>query len=68
MGASDSEIKHFKSIFALMRYLGLPAPQHPLFALVNYNKIPQQEIDSEQKLSIDFYKISFKNRFRGKIK
>ena len=68
MGASNSEIKHFKSISTLMRYLGLPAPDHPLFAVVNYSKTPQQEIDSEQKLSIDFYKISFKNTFSGKIK
>tara|TARA_R110002020_G_scaffold144572_4_gene317623 strand:+ start:159 stop:914 length:756 start_codon:yes stop_codon:yes gene_type:complete len=68
MGASNSEIKHFKSISALMRYLGLPAPQHPLFAVVDYNKTPQQEIDSEQKLCVDFYKISFKNTFSGKIK
>ncbi len=68
MGASNSGIKHFKSISALMRYLGLPAPQHPLFTVVDYNKTPQLEINSEQKLSIDFYKISFKNRFSGKLK
>lgn len=68
MGVSNSEIKHFKSISALMRYLGLPAPQHPLFTLVDYHKTPQLEINSEQKLSIDFYKISFKNSFNGKIK
>lgn len=68
MGASNSEIKNFKSISALMRYLGLPAPQHPLFTLIDYNKTPQLEINSKQKLTIDFYKISFKNSFSGKIK
>ncbi|MFI8380534.1 helix-turn-helix domain-containing protein [Leeuwenhoekiella sp. NPDC079379] len=51
-----------------MRYLGLPAPQHPLFTLVDYKKTPQLEINSEQKLCIDFYKVSFKNTFSGKIK
>ena len=68
MRANNSEIKHFKSISELMRYLGLSAPQHPLFTLIDYNKTPQLEINSGQKISIDFYKISFKNSFSGKIK
>ncbi|GAA5020247.1 AraC family transcriptional regulator [Marivirga lumbricoides] len=68
MGASNPEIKHFKSISTLMRYLSLPAPQHPLFALIDYNQTSQQQTESKQKLSIDFYKISFKDKFSGKIK
>ena len=68
MGANNSEIKHFKSISALISYLGLPAPHHPLFALIDYGITPQEKINSQQKLCIDFYKISLKNTFRGKIK
>ncbi len=68
MGEHHSEIKQFKSIQALMDYLKLPAPKHPLFTLVDYRKSPLLSVESQQKLVLDFYKISFKSEFSGKIK
>lgn len=58
----------FSSISALQTALGLPKPLHPLVSLVNYSdiKLPDEEIP--KLLVLDFYKISFKFNFAGKIK
>lgn len=64
----QSDIHHLKSISQLVRVLGLPAPLHPLIALVDYNTVPIEIFPRSQKISLDFYKISFKPSFRGQIK
>lgn len=64
----QSDIHHLKSISQLVRVLGLPAPLHPLIALVDYNTVPIEIFPRSQKISMDFYKISFKPSFRGQIK
>lgn len=51
-----------------MRDMGLPAPAHPLIALVDYNKVSKKHFKRGIKISLDFYKISFKNEFRGKVR
>lgn len=61
-------IYQIKSISQLMRLLKLPAPLHPLIALVDYCKMPMESFLKGQKLSLDFYKISFKPTFTGNIK
>ncbi|BAV05015.1 AraC-like ligand binding domain-containing protein [Filimonas lacunae] len=48
-----------------MRELGLPAPLHPLVAFVNYKEVPLETLEKGKKISIDFYKISFKPSFKG---
>lgn len=62
-----TDILYITSISQLMRELGLPAPLHPLIALVDYNN-SSVKLEKGQKISIDFYKISFKNEFKGKTK
>ena len=58
----------FKSIDELMKAIEVPKPFHPLIALVNYDQteIGRQHIG--QAILIDFYKISFKKDFKGKVK
>lgn len=51
-----------------MRHLGQPPPLHPLVAFVNYDEISHQVIEKGTRISLDFYKISFKNSFHGQIK
>ncbi|MGY0038079.1 hypothetical protein [Pedobacter sp. NJ-S-72] len=51
-----------------MRVLGVPAPLHPLIALVDYNNVSIEMFPKGQKVSLDFYKISFKPTFTGQIK
>ncbi|MCX2478013.1 helix-turn-helix transcriptional regulator [Pedobacter sp. MC2016-15] len=64
----QSNINHINSISQLVRLLGLPAPSHPLIALVDYNKVSIDMFPKGQKVSLDFYKISFKPKFMGQIK
>jgi AraC-like DNA-binding protein len=64
----ESNITHIKSISQLVRVLGLPAPLHPLIALVDYNNVSIEMFPRGQKTSLDFYKISFKPTFTGQIK
>jgi AraC-like DNA-binding protein len=64
----QSDIKHIKSISQLARELGLPAPLHPLIMLVDYNNVSAEMILKGQKISLDFYKISFKPTFKGQTK
>jgi AraC-like DNA-binding protein len=61
-------INHIESISQLMRVLRLSAPMHPLIALVDYNTIPIEMFPKGDKISLDFYKISFKPTFTGQIK
>lgn len=65
---TPSEIHHIKSISQLMRLLEFPAPLHPLIALVDYNNISSEVFPKGQKVSLDFYKISFKQSFKGQIR
>ncbi|QNN44842.1 helix-turn-helix domain-containing protein [Pedobacter roseus] len=64
----QSNINHIKSISQLARVLRLPAPPHPLITLVDYNHVPIETFPKGQKISLDFYKISFKPTFTGHIK
>lgn len=68
MKQDNSNIQTFKSISQLLSYLQLPGPLHPLIALVNYNDAVVSSFEKNQKISLDFYKISFKNNFKGQIK
>ncbi|WP_207532958.1 helix-turn-helix domain-containing protein [Desertivirga arenae] len=64
----QSNIKQIQSISQLVRILGFPAPSHPLIALVDYKNVPVEMFPQGQKVSLDFYKISFKTSFKGQIK
>jgi len=65
---TDPEHYHFKSISQLMQALSYPAPSHPLLALVNYNHLPPVFFEAGKKISLDFYKISFKDKFSGSVR
>ncbi len=62
------DIHHINNISQLMRILGLPAPLHPLIAWVDYNRVPIEMFPRSQRISLDFYKVSFKTTFTGQIK
>lgn len=64
----QSNINQIKSISQLVRVLGFPAPLHPLIALVDYKNVSIDMFPKGQKVSLDFYKISFKPTFTGQIK
>lgn len=43
-----TDIHHITSISQLMRELGLPAPLHPLIALVDYNDVSAEMLEKGQ--------------------
>lgn len=65
---SDPPMITFDSISALARRFDLPKPLHPLVALVNYDHVKVNLRDAGSKISLDFYKISFKTNFSGRVK
>ena len=64
----QSNINHITSISQLVRMLEHTAPLHPLIALVDYNNVSIDMFPKGQKISLDFYKISFKPTFTGHIR
>jgi len=64
----DPKAHHFSDISDLLRRLGLPAPSHPLVALVNYDRMVMDLSDAGSWFVLDFYKITFKRTFNGSVK
>jgi AraC-like DNA-binding protein len=58
----------FKSISELMQRLKQPKPQHPLIGLIHYDEVNIDSEDAGRNFLIDFYKVSFKNDFKGQVK
>lgn len=67
MKKNNSNMVTFESISQLMRYMGQPAPLHPLIGLVDYKNIQFDTIEKGLKICMNFYKISFKTNFNGKL-
>jgi AraC-like DNA-binding protein len=59
---------HFKSLSALHQAMGQPSPLHPLISVINYGEAVFDPKDFENGIKLDFYKISFKTKFNGKIR
>jgi AraC-like DNA-binding protein len=58
----------FRSLSALHQAMGLSAPLYPLISVINYGEAVFDPKDFENGIKLDFYKISFKTKFNGKIK
>jgi len=60
--------KIFQSISELHQAMGQPKPMHPLISVLDYGKAIFDPKDFEQGIILDFYKISFKTNFSGKLR
>ncbi len=60
--------KNFKSISELHKAMGQPKPAHPLISILNYGEAVFDPKDFENGIILDFYKISFKTHFSGKLR
>ena len=60
--------KIFQSISELHKAMGQPKPMHPLISVLDYGKAIFEPKDFEQGIILDFYKISFKTNFSGKLR
>lgn len=58
----------FKSLSQLHQAMGQSKPLHPLVSILNYGKAKFDPKDFEQGIILDFYKVSFKTHFSGKLK
>jgi AraC-like DNA-binding protein len=63
-----SQPKIFHTISQLHTAMGQPKPLHPLISILNYGEAIFDPKDFEQGIILDYYKISFKTNFKGKIK
>lgn len=61
-------LQNYNSISELMRRIEQPKPLHPLVALIDYSQVKISLADAGSKISLGFYKISFKTSFRGQVK
>ena len=68
MNAGQPETLTFNNLSDLLKRIGLPAPQHPLVALVDYNKSQLDLRDAGSKILLNFYKIAFKHNFEGHVR
>ncbi|MDV6167268.1 AraC family transcriptional regulator [Flavobacterium sp. DG1-102-2] len=58
----------FNSLTQLHKAMGQPAPLHPLIGIINYGEAQFNPKDYEEGIILNFYKISFKTYFSGKLK
>ncbi|MBE8724714.1 helix-turn-helix domain-containing protein [Flavobacterium hungaricum] len=58
----------FHTLSELHKAMGQPKPMHPLISIINYGEAVFDPKDFENGIILDFYKISFKTAFNGKIK
>lgn len=58
----------FKSLSQLHKAMGQSGPTHPLISIMNYGDAQFDPKDFEQGIILNFYKISFKTNFSGKLK
>ncbi|MCS3532982.1 AraC family transcriptional regulator [Chryseobacterium sp. JUb7] len=59
---------HFRSLSALHQAMGLETPLHPLISVIDYGHAKFDPEDFANGIQLDFYKISFKTQFNGKIR
>lgn len=58
----------FNTISKLHKAMGQPKPMHPLISILNYGEAVFDPKDFENGIILDFYKISFKTQFSGKLR
>jgi AraC family transcriptional activator of pobA len=57
-----------KTISEYHHVMGLPKPEHPLISVINFESIKQLPYHESTSLVFDFYSISLKRNFQGKMK
>jgi len=68
MRETELNIKKIKSIKELHSFIGLPSPLNPLLTIIDHSQTQNNSQPAHQKLLLDFYNISIKRSFKGKLK
>jgi AraC-like DNA-binding protein len=57
-----------KTISEYHQVMGLPKPEHPLISVINFESIKHPPYDESIRVLFNFYSISLKRNFNGKMK
>ena len=57
-----------RTISEYHQVMGLPKPEHPLISVINFDLIKRLPYDESINVMFDFYSISLKRNFNGKMK
>ncbi len=57
-----------KTISEYHKIMGLPKPEHPLISVINFESIKHMPDAKSMNLMFDFYSISLKRNFNGKMR
>jgi AraC family transcriptional regulator, transcriptional activator of pobA len=64
----DQNIKKISSVKELHSFMGLPSPLNPLITIIDHSQTTNSNQTKSQKLLLNFYNISIKRSFKGKLK
>jgi AraC family transcriptional regulator, transcriptional activator of pobA len=65
---SNTQPQRINTISEYHQLMGLPRPEHPLVSLINFESIKHLPGDGSISLVFNFYSISLKRNFNGKMK
>jgi AraC family transcriptional activator of pobA len=68
MKNAEQNIKKINSVKELHSYMGLPSPLNQLITLIDHSQSQYHEQSHNEKLILNFYTISIKRSFKGKLK
>jgi len=68
MRQTELNIKKINSIKELHSFMGLPSPLNPLITIIDHSSTTNYKQSQNEKLLLDFYNISIKRSFKGKLK
>jgi AraC family transcriptional activator of pobA len=68
MKNTEQNIQKIVSVKELHAFMGLPSPLNPLITIIDHAQTQKNNLPSSQKLLLDFYNISIKRSFKGKLK
>jgi AraC family transcriptional regulator, transcriptional activator of pobA len=64
----NPHLHRIKTISEYHQVMGLPKPEHPLISVINFESIKRLPFSESVTMIFDFYSISLKKDFNGKMK
>ena len=65
---ANIQLRRIKTISEYHQLMGLPKPEHPLISVINFESIKHLPGNEPINMVFDFYSISLKRNFNGKMK
>ena len=65
---ANTQPYRIRTISEYHQVMGLPKPEHPLISVINFDLIKRLPYDESINVVFDFYSISLKRNFNGKMK